>query len=150
LGDVDQFSEGLLEIANEILKLDETPRRAAELAVPKIQELLDGELSRGVDPEGSSWEPLKDGSGRVPFSNPRRSRDAMTPKVEAIGKFVRARISGWSNVHQNSRRASLPQRRLVPRGGLTLAWEKALDAATEEAVAELAPKLSEGGGIQKK
>jgi len=145
---IDQFSDGLMDIAREILALDEGPRKTAELAVPKIQALLEDELAAGVDPSGQAWEPLKDNSGRVPFSAPRRSRDAMTPTVKAVGKFVVAKVSGWANIHQNSKRPSLPRRQLVPKGGLTLSWEKAVEDATREAVAELAPRLTAEGGIK--
>jgi hypothetical protein len=110
MNNADDFAKGLSEIAEEMLALSETPRKVAELAVPKIQALLEQEIASGVDPSGQTWEPLKNGSGRIPFSSPRHGKDAMKPTVRAVGTFVVAKIGGWANVHQNSKRASLPQR----------------------------------------
>ena len=143
----EEFSNALLDLATELLALSESPRLIAELAAPKIQALIEQDIAQGLDPQGQPWKPLK-ASDRTPFSNPRRARDAMTPKVDAVGTFVRGRISGWANVHQNSKRPSLPRRMMVPRGGLTLAWERAMRDAAEEAAKQLAPKLAEQGGLR--
>jgi hypothetical protein len=129
----DEFAEGLLGIAHELYALGETARVTAELAAPRIQTLIDEGLAQGVGPDAKPWEPLKDRSGRVPFSNPRNPRDAMTPRVEPVGPLLRIRVSGWANVHN-----------------FTLAWRDAIQEAAKEATALLAPKLAAGGGIEVK
>jgi hypothetical protein len=145
---IDQFSQGMLDMANEMLALTETPRLVAEKAAPKLRELIIEEFDQGTDPSGAPWAPLKGkAAGRSPLVLTGRTRDST--RVVPLGTKVYGKLGGYMNIHQNSKGRE-PQRKAVMRGELTGKWREALEESAREALAELAPKLSEGGGITKK
>lgn len=142
-----QFSRALLDLAEELHGLTELPRKAAELAAPKLAQVIDDELAAGVGPRGELWPALKDGSGRVPFSSSDRMREQVS--VAADGAVVRGKLLAPWNVHQygsRNPRKGVPPRPIFQRGELSPSWSRAVEEATNEAFEELTPRLRAAGG----
>jgi hypothetical protein len=143
---IDQFADGLLGLAEEMLELQELPRLVAEKAAPKLDRVIDQELEQGVGPRGQPWQPLKDGSGRIPFSSSSRMRNQI--KVVPNGLNVKGKLSAPWNVHEfgsKNPRKGVPARPIYQTGELSPSWSKAVEEAAEEALEELTPKIRAAG-----
>lgn len=143
----EQFADGLLAISNELLKLQELPRKTAEVGAEKIDRVIDQELESGTGPQGTPWEPLKNGSGRIPFSSSSRMRNQI--KVLPSGTRIVGKLQAPWNVHQfgsKNPKKNVPARKIYQKGELSASWSKALEEASTEALEALTPKLHEAAG----
>lgn len=142
----EQFADGLLAISNELLQLQELPRKTAEIGAEKIDRVIDQELASGTGPQGTPWAPLKNGSGRVPFGSSSRMRNQI--KVLPAGTKIVGKLKAPWNVHEfgsKNPKKGVPPRPVYQTGELSQSWSKALEEASTEALEALTPKLHAAG-----
>ena len=138
----DQFVEGMMDISKALEELQEVPRLAVEKAAPKIEKIMVQDVAAGVDPQGQAWAPLKDGSGRTPFS----SSDRMQRQIDVVpdGLKVRGRLRAPWNVHQygsRNPRKGVAKRPIFQRNELPPSWDAAMTESAQEAFDEIASKV---------
>ena len=114
-----------------LAKLDQLPRRVAEIAAPAITAELQKEFSRGQDPHGRKWKRLATGkashleeSGRLR----RSTRAAPLPGRRAGVRILFGSRSKIAAFHQVGT-ARMPARRILPDKGMPASWAMALKRA---------------------
>jgi hypothetical protein len=131
----------LLQLAEEILKLEEVPRTIVERAVPKLARVIDQEFVSGAGPDGTPWAPLKDGSGRTPLNRSGRTRAGV--RVTAEGRKIKASFPNVMNILQSqSKKPGLRAARPVGwRSELPAHWAAAIQEAADEVKAEVEARI---------
>lgn len=111
--------------------------RAAEAAAHTINEGIQDQYRQGMDPNGSPWAPLaKSTIMRGRHAPPLTDTGAMAAGTEVTveGTSLVATLPSPGQYHQSGT-SRMPQRQILPEGGLSPAWEKAiLDAVEAEVV----------------
>jgi hypothetical protein len=113
------------------------PSRAAGPAADGITKELRREYRAGTDPYGKPWAPL------APSTIARGRRNPPLTATRAMaGSTVAKTLPGAgiglvadfpAAVHQNSRRARLPQRHVFPVGVLPARWREVIERAIRKA-----------------
>lgn len=142
-------------LAGTLRNLADVPRRASEIAAPKITDLLQTEFRAGVDPYNRAWAPLKKSTVRKGRRPPpltgftRQLRDGTRAQLYPGNRRGIQLVAGasYGKFHQygfHVRSTLVPARKIFPDGGrLPKAWSAVLRAAAFQAVRE---KLRRRGG----
>lgn len=102
--------ETLTEFIRRLRALKGVAAIAAREAAPLVEDVVRSNASRGVDPEGQTWTPKKDG-GR-PLANV-----AGAIRTLAKGSMVQIGLTGHYVFHHFSKSKTLPRRRVIPGEG---------------------------------
>jgi len=111
--------------------LGELAAECSQVAVDALAKLLDAEFKAGKAPDGTPWEPLKDGSGRSPLVRS-GALQASISVVAAKGAIKLIVAAPYARYHQN-KRPILPPKVLPPK------WIAAVDRAMRKLLGERLP-----------
>ena len=138
-GDISKMGD----LAQHIATLASVPSRASKRVAEAIEQLILDEFDAGADPYGNAWAPLEE------VTLQKRSQTSEPPLTD-YGTMRRSLIvrpmsgagisitidhpaaphqTGWSGP-----RGSGPARPILPSKGMPLAWQEAIETATDEEI----------------
>lgn len=126
-------------IMQTIRRLSEAPKRVAQIAAPKITDMLQQQFDQGKDPYGRAWNPLRPSTlakGRrpPPLTDKRNLRKGTKAVASRYG--IRLMVGPKGFFHQVGFRVGrtfVAPRRILPQYGLPKEWKVALDNAARQA-----------------
>jgi hypothetical protein len=127
-------------------KLAELPRKLAASAAPEINGLLQRQFTRGEDPYGTPWRPLRKATLAKGRHNPPLT-DTGALRSGTRVYLMRARYAGlrivvgadYGYFHQvgfRVGRTKVAPRRILPDRGIPASWKVALDRAARRLARE--------------
>jgi hypothetical protein len=131
---LERMQERLAELAT-------VPSRAAKATAARLEELMQEEFSRGIDPYETPWRPLSPvttarGRGAPPLTDTSAMRDSLRVRPLA-GAGVGVTIDHPAGPHQtgwSGPQGKGPARPILPsRGELPESWTEVIEQETERA-----------------
>lgn len=127
-----QFPLHKLERLQQVLvRLDQLPRRVAEIAAPAITVELQKEFSRGQDPHGRKWKKLATGKASHLEESGRLRRNTRAAPLPGGRRGVRILFGSRARIaalHQTGT-SRMVARRILPDKGMPASWSMALQRA---------------------
>ena len=124
-------------------RLRDVPRRAADLAAPQIDAMIQEQFRAGVDPYGRPWAPLRPSTiarGRRPppltdTGSLRNGTRARPGRGGRAGVWIQlgAAYGYFAQVGFTVGRTRVPPRRILPQFGMPKAWTFALRQSCSQA-----------------
>lgn len=134
-----QFPLHKLERLQQVLvRLDQLPRRVAEIAAPAITVELQKEFSRGQDPHGRKWKKLATGKASHLEESGRLRRNTRAAPLPGGRRGVRILFGSRARIaalHQTGT-SRMVARRILPDKGMPASWATALQRAHRRAFRE--------------
>lgn len=123
---------GIEEMIASLERLEELPKRTAEIAAEKLDARVKATAAAGTSPDGKAWAPKKKG-GRA------MANAAAHIATRAYGHIVRMTLTGPDVFHQFSQKKGEPAREVIPGAGgaMPAVVADVLEEATAQAFDEL-------------
>lgn len=116
--------------------MDGVVERAASIAARKINDTVQAQYASGTGPSGDPWAPLSPNTIAMGRSNPPLTNTgalAAGTTVLAEGTAIVATLPPVGQYHQTGT-SRMPQRQILPEGGLSEQWETIIIDALDEEV----------------
>lgn len=117
--------DGLTALIARLNELGGVAERAAPLVATELDRLLRAQIKAGTGPDGTPWQPKKDGG--KPLQDVKVS-------VRAIGTTVIARLDGPAVLHDQGRARGGVRRKILPSRDLPQPIIEAIRSAVKKAI----------------